>query len=76
MIEGAKRGRSEAADRSEVFRGPAHGFARAVQRPLAEPGFAVRIGWPARRLAAERYGWSEAVGAPEIFYYNVMDSFS
>ena len=40
-------------------------FADAVNRLLAEPGLAARIGQSARQLAEERYAWSGAARALE-----------
>ncbi len=48
-------------------------FADAVNRLLAEPDLARRIGGSARRLAVERYGWSEAAWALDRFYYNILE---
>ena len=47
-------------------------FADAVHRLLAEPGLAARIGRWARRLAVDRYGWSEAARALEGFYRRIL----
>lgn len=47
-------------------------FADAVSRLLAEPGLAARIGRSARRLAVERYGWSDAARALEGFYRRIL----
>jgi glycosyltransferase involved in cell wall biosynthesis len=47
-------------------------FANAVNRLLAEPGLAVRIGQSARRLAEERYSWSAAARALEGFYRQIL----
>jgi glycosyltransferase involved in cell wall biosynthesis len=43
-----------------------------VNRLLAEPGLAVRIGQSARRLAEERYSWSAAARALEGFYRQIL----
>ena len=43
-------------------------FADAVNRLLAEPALAARIGQSARRLALERYAWSGGAQALESFY--------
>jgi glycosyltransferase involved in cell wall biosynthesis len=43
-------------------------FAEAVNRLLAEPNLAARIGRSARQLAVERYAWSGAARALEDFY--------
>jgi hypothetical protein len=42
-------------------------LADAMNRPLAEPGLAARIGQSARQLAVERYVWSGAARALEGF---------
>lgn len=47
-------------------------FAEAVNRLLAEPNLAARIGWAARQLAVERYSWSGAARALEGFYRQVL----
>jgi glycosyltransferase involved in cell wall biosynthesis len=52
------------------------GFADAVLRLLAEPGLASRIGESARRLAMERYSWSEAAGTLERFYREILEKTS
>jgi glycosyltransferase involved in cell wall biosynthesis len=51
-------------------------FADAVHRLLAEPGRAARIGQSARRLAVERYGWSQAARALEGFYRRILENAS
>jgi glycosyltransferase involved in cell wall biosynthesis len=51
-------------------------FAEAVQRLLTEPGMAARIGQSARRLAVDRYGWSEAALALEGFYRWILENAS
>ncbi len=43
-------------------------FANAVNRLLADPALTVRMGQSARKLAVERYSWSEAALALEGFY--------
>ena len=48
-------------------------FADAVNRLLAEPGLAGRIGRSARRLAVDRYAWSGAARALEGFYRRVLE---
>jgi glycosyltransferase involved in cell wall biosynthesis len=48
-------------------------FADAVNRLLAEPGLATRIGQSARQLAAERYAWSGAARALEDFYHRLLE---
>ena len=49
-------------------------FADAVNRLLAEPGLAARIGQSGRQLAVERYAWSGAALALEGFYRRIMES--
>jgi glycosyltransferase involved in cell wall biosynthesis len=48
-------------------------FADAVNRLLAEPALAARIGRSARRLAVERYGWSGAARTLESFYRRILE---
>jgi glycosyltransferase involved in cell wall biosynthesis len=48
-------------------------FADAVNRLLAEPSLAARIGQSARRLAVERYAWSGTARALEVFYRQVLE---
>jgi glycosyltransferase involved in cell wall biosynthesis len=48
-------------------------FADAVNRLLAEPSLAARIGQSARRLAVERYAWSAASQALEGFYRRILE---
>jgi len=48
-------------------------FADAVNRLLADPGLAARIGQSARQLAVERYAWSEAALALEGFYRRILE---
>jgi glycosyltransferase involved in cell wall biosynthesis len=48
-------------------------FADAVNRLLAEPGLAARIGQSARQLAVERYAWSGAAQALEGFYRQILE---
>jgi glycosyltransferase involved in cell wall biosynthesis len=48
-------------------------FADAVNRLLAEPGLAGRIGRSARQLAVDRYAWSGAARALEGFYRRVLE---
>ena len=48
-------------------------FAESVNRLLAEPGLATRIGQSARRLAVDRYAWSGAAQALEDFYRRVLE---
>jgi glycosyltransferase involved in cell wall biosynthesis len=47
-------------------------FADAVNRLLADPDLAARIGQSARRLAVERYSWSGAAQALEGFYRRIL----
>jgi len=49
-------------------------FADAVNRLLAEPGLAARIGQSARELAVERYAWSRAARALEGFYRRILEA--
>jgi glycosyltransferase involved in cell wall biosynthesis len=49
-------------------------FADAVNRLLAEPGLAARIGQSARQLAVERYAWSGAARALECFYRRILEA--
>jgi len=49
-------------------------FADAVNRLLAEPDLAARIGRSARQLAADRYSWTRAAMALEGFYRRVMEN--
>ena len=48
-------------------------FADAVNRLLAEPSLAARVGQSARRLAVERYAWSAAAQALEGFYRRILE---
>jgi polysaccharide biosynthesis protein PslH len=50
------------------------GFARAVNHLLADPGSSARIGQSARRLAVERYSWSGAARALEVFYRRILET--
>ena len=47
-------------------------FADAVNRLLADPVLAARIGQSARRLAVQRYSWSGAAQALEDFYRRIL----
>ena len=49
-------------------------FADAVNRLLADPDLAARIGQSARRLAVERYSWSGAAQALEGFYRRILEA--
>jgi glycosyltransferase involved in cell wall biosynthesis len=51
-------------------------FADAVNRLLAEPSLAARIGRSARQLAEQRYGWNAAARALEGFYREILDGSS
>jgi glycosyltransferase involved in cell wall biosynthesis len=48
-------------------------FADAVNRLVAEPDLAARIGQSARELAVERYAWSGAARALEGFYRRLLE---
>jgi polysaccharide biosynthesis protein PslH len=48
-------------------------FADAVNRLLAEPNLAARIGRSARQVSVERYGWGEAARTLEAFYRMVLE---
>jgi glycosyltransferase involved in cell wall biosynthesis len=48
-------------------------FADTVNRLLAQPDLAARIGRSARRLAVERYAWSGAARALESFYRQILE---
>src|SRR5579863_3304048 len=48
-------------------------FAREVVRLLDDPAWAAEIGRSARRLAVERYAWSEAARELEGFYHTIME---
>ena len=48
-------------------------FANAVNRLLAEPDLAARIGKSARRVAVERYSWGGAARALEDFYHRILE---
>ena len=48
-------------------------FADAVNRLLAEPGLAARIGGAARQVAVEKYAWSTAAQALEAFYRRILE---
>jgi glycosyltransferase involved in cell wall biosynthesis len=49
-------------------------FADAVNRLLADPDSAARIGQSARQLAVERYSWSKAAWALEGFYRRILEA--
>jgi glycosyltransferase involved in cell wall biosynthesis len=51
-------------------------FADAVNRLLAEPSLAARIGRSARQLAEQRYAWSAAARTLERFYREILDGSS
>ena len=48
--------------------------ADAVNRLLAEPRLAARIGQSARQLAVERYAWEGAARALEDFYRTILET--
>jgi polysaccharide biosynthesis protein PslH len=48
-------------------------FAGAVNRLLADPALAARIGQSARQLSVEKYAWSKAALALEHFYRQVLE---
>jgi glycosyltransferase involved in cell wall biosynthesis len=52
------------------------GFADAVNRLLAEPSLAARVGQSARQLAEQRYAWSGAARALESFYREILEGSS
>jgi glycosyltransferase involved in cell wall biosynthesis len=43
-----------------------------VNRLLAEPSLAARLGQSARQLAVQRYAWSGAAKALESFYREIL----
>jgi glycosyltransferase involved in cell wall biosynthesis len=49
-------------------------FADAVNRLLAEPDLAARIGQSARQLAVDQYSWTGAAQALEGFYRRVLEN--
>jgi glycosyltransferase involved in cell wall biosynthesis len=49
-------------------------FADAVNRLLADPELAARIGQAARSLAVQRYSWSGAARALEGFYRGILEA--
>jgi glycosyltransferase involved in cell wall biosynthesis len=49
-------------------------FAEAVNRLLADPGLAARIGQSARQLAVERYAWTGAARSLEAFYRRILEA--
>jgi polysaccharide biosynthesis protein PslH len=49
-------------------------FADAVNRLLADPELAARIGQSARQLAVQRYAWSGAAQALEQFYHQILEA--
>lgn len=49
-------------------------FADAVNRLLAEPNLAARLGAAARRVAVEKYAWSAAAQALEEFYCEILET--
>jgi glycosyltransferase involved in cell wall biosynthesis len=48
-------------------------FAGAVNRLLADPSLAARVGKSARRVAVQRYAWSGAAEALEGFYRRILE---
>lgn len=60
------------AERDILIADQPEAFAAAVNRLLADPGLAARIGQSARQLATERYSWSRAAEALEAFYRSVI----
>jgi glycosyltransferase involved in cell wall biosynthesis len=50
------------------------GFANAVNRLLAEPALAARIGGAARQVAVEKYAWSAAAQSLEAFYRQILET--
>ena len=48
-------------------------FADAVNRLLADPSLAARIGQSARLVAVERYDWSGAAQALDGFYRRILE---
>jgi len=51
-------------------------FADAVNRLLANPSLAARIGQSGRQLAVDRYGWSGAAQTLEGFYRRILEKAS
>jgi polysaccharide biosynthesis protein PslH len=49
-------------------------FADAVNRLLDDPELAARIGQSVRSLAVERYSWSRAAQALEMFYRDILEA--
>ena len=49
-------------------------FADAVNRLLAEPTLAARIGAAARQVAVEKYAWSAAARTLEGFYHQLLET--
>lgn len=49
-------------------------FADATLRLLVEPGLMARIGQSARRLAVDRYSWSQAARALDGFYHQILET--
>jgi glycosyltransferase involved in cell wall biosynthesis len=61
-------------DRDLLIQDDPESFANAVNRLLAEPDLAARIGQSARRLAVERYSWNRAAKSLEAFYSGVLEA--
>jgi glycosyltransferase involved in cell wall biosynthesis len=49
-------------------------FADAVNRLLADPDLAARVGQSARQLAVDRYSWTGAAQALEGFYRRILEN--
>jgi glycosyltransferase involved in cell wall biosynthesis len=60
-------------ERDILMADEAEDFAAAVNRLLADPGLAARIGRSARQLAVERYAWAAAARALEDFYRRILE---
>jgi glycosyltransferase involved in cell wall biosynthesis len=60
--------------RDLLIEGQPEAFADAVNRLLGDPELAARIGRSARSLAVERYSWSGAARALEVFYRYVLEA--
>ena len=60
-------------DRDLLIEDDPESFANAVNRLLADPELAARIGQSARCLAVERYSWSGAAKALESFFHRILE---
>jgi polysaccharide biosynthesis protein PslH len=60
-------------ERDLLIEGGPAAFANALNRLLADPDLAARIGQSARRLAVEQYSWSRAAKALEDFYRRILE---